>query len=74
MGYSQVDVMPVDSHKKAFITHKGLFVYNVILFILCNAFATFQRLMKRIVGLLIGNCVLVYLDDVLIFATTIKSY
>ena len=37
---------------------------------LCNAPATFQRLMERVLGQLIGKGVLVYFDDVLIYAKT----
>lgn len=41
MGYHQVDVEPAYRYKTAFITYKGLFVYNVMPFGLCNAPATF---------------------------------
>ena len=68
MGYHQVEVDPKDRAKTAFLTHRGLYVYNVMPFGLCNAPATFQRLMERILGPLIGNGVLVYLDDVLIYS------
>ena len=37
---------------------------------LCNPPATFQRLVEKILGTLIGCEVLVYLDDVLIYAET----
>ena len=37
---------------------------------LCNAPATFQRLLERVLGSLIGLGVLVYIDDVLIYAET----
>lgn len=43
MGYHQVLVKPADRFNTAFITHKGLFMYNVMPFSLCNAPATFQR-------------------------------
>jgi hypothetical protein len=69
MGYHQVEVEPKDRYKTAFVTHKGLFIYNVMPFGLCNAPATFQRLMERILGDRIGVDVLVYLDDVLLFAS-----
>lgn len=59
---------PEDRVKTAFIANQGLYVYNVMPFGLCNAPATFQRLMQRVFGSRIRLDVLLYLDDVLIFA------
>ncbi len=70
MGYHQVEVDTKDRFKTVFVTHKGLNIYNVMPFGLCNAPATFQRLMETILGTLIGCGVLAYLDDVLIYAET----
>ena len=70
MGYHQVEVESKDRFKTAFVTHSGLYIYNVMPFGLCNAPATFQRLIEKILGTLIGGGVLVYLDDVLIYAET----
>ena len=44
-GYWQVEVDREHREKTAFCTHEGLFQFNVMLFGLCNALATFQRLM-----------------------------
>ena len=68
MGYHEVEVEPGDRAKTAFVTHKGLFVWNVMPFGLTNAPATFQRLMNSVLQGLVGDGVLVYLDDVLVFA------
>ena len=68
MGYHQVEVDPLDRTKTAFLTHRGLYIYIVMPFGLCNAPATFQRFMECVLGPLIGVGVLVYLDDVLIYA------
>jgi hypothetical protein len=73
MGYHQVEVDAKDRFKTAFLTHKGLYTYNVMPFGLCNAPATFQRLMEKVLGSLVGAGVLVYLDDVLIYAETSKQ-
>ena len=70
MGYYQVEVEPKDRFKTAFVTHRGLYIYNIMPFGLCNAPAIFQRLMENILGILIGCGVLVHLDDVLIYAKT----
>ena len=70
MGFHQVEFDPRDKAKTAFLTHRGLCVYNVMPFGLCNAPATFQRLMETVLRPLIGLGVLVYFDDVLIYAET----
>ena len=77
-GYWQVKVHPDSCEKTAFITHRGLYEFNVMLFGLKNAPALFQRLMQRV---LMGlnpddgpDFVSVYLDDVLIFSTTFTDH
>ena len=73
MGFHQVEVDPRDSAKTAFLTHRGLYINNVMPFGLCNAPATFQCLIERVLGTLIGRGVLVYIDDVLIYAETAEQ-
>ena len=70
MGYHQISVKEADWPKTAFVTHRGLFVFNRMPFGLCNAPATFQRLMDSLFETEIGKELLVYLDDILIFAET----
>ena len=49
-GYWQVEVNPYDHGKMAFCTHEGLFEFPVMPFGLCNAPATFQRLMDAVLA------------------------
>ena len=70
MGFHLVEVDPSERAKTAFLTRRGLYVYNVMPFWLCNAPATIQRLIERVLGSFIGLGVLVYIDDVLIYAET----
>ena len=70
MGYHQISVKEADRPKTAFVTHRGLFMFNRMPFGLCNAPATFQRLMDRLFETEIGKELLVYLDDILIFPET----
>ena len=41
---------------------------------LCNAPATFQRLMNKVFAAEINNFVLVYLDDILVFSRSIEEH
>ena len=69
-GYWQVSLSPDARCKTAFATHSGLFQFRVIPFGLCNAHATFERFMDRVLqGLRWSRC-LVYLDDNISFGTT----
>ena len=47
-GYWQVEMNEADKEKTAFITHKGLYEFNVMPFGLCNAPRIFQRCMTAI--------------------------
>ena len=66
-GYWQVEVAEKDREKTAFTAGNGLWQYNVMAFGLCNAPATFERLMDTILGDL--RC-LIYLDDIIVHAMT----
>ena len=69
-SYWQVSLSPEARCKTAFATHSGLFQFRVMQFGLCNAPATFERLMDQVLpGLRWSRC-LVYLDDIISFGTT----
>ena len=72
-GYWQVAMSPEAKRKAAFVTNEGLFQFRVMPFGLCNAPATFERLMDRVLcGMRWSRC-LVYLDDVISFGKTISE-
>ena len=73
-GYWQVEVKPEDREKTAFCTSEGLFEFKVMPFGLCNAPATFQRLMDAVlIGLQWSRC-LVYLDDVVVPSKSFEDH
>ena len=73
-GYHQVAVAPQDQEKTGFVTPWGHYEYTVMPFGLCNAPATFQRLMALIFSGLIGLDCLIYLDDIIIFSPTFEIH
>ena len=73
-GYWQVNMDPQSQEKTAFITHSGLYEFCVMPFGLCNAPATFQRLMEVVLRGLVRECCLVYLDDILVIGRTFTEH
>ena len=64
---------PEAKRKAAFVTNEGLFQFRVMPFGLCNAPATFERLMDRVMcGMRWSRC-LVYLDDVISFGKSVPE-
>jgi len=62
-GYWQIPMCDEDKDLTAFVTHRGLFRFNVMPFGLVNAPATFSRIMRKLLnGLRDPHN---YLDDVL---------
>jgi len=71
-GYNNIRICEGDEYKTAFKTPLGLFESLVMMFGLCNAPATFQTFMDtKLADLIDTGHVVVYLDDILIFAHTI---
>ena len=69
-GYWQVSLSQEARVKTAFATHAGLFQFRGMPFGLCNAPATFEQLMDRVLqGPRWSRC-LVYLDDIISFGST----
>ncbi|GBN27531.1 Transposon Ty3-I Gag-Pol polyprotein [Araneus ventricosus] len=65
-GYWQIEVNEPDREKTAFITPEGLYEFNVMPFGLCNAPATFERMMDNLLRHLKWTMCLCYLDDIII--------
>ncbi|XP_063785579.1 uncharacterized protein LOC134933980 [Pseudophryne corroboree] len=73
-GYWQVQMAEADKEKTAFVTPMGLYEFNRMPFGLCNAPATFQRVMEHCLGHRNFEIVLLYLDDIIIFSRTYPEH
>ena len=73
-AYWSVKMDEKDREKTAFVTKQGLFEWLVMPFGLCNAPATFQRLMDEVLAELKFKCVVVYFDDIVIFSDSFDEH
>jgi hypothetical protein len=62
-GYWRVELDESSRQKSAFTSHRGLYDFVRMPFGLCNAPATFQRLMQVVLAGLEWDACFVYLDD-----------
>src|SRR5277367_6507527 len=73
-AYNNIRIRGGDEWKGAFKTNRGLFEPTVMFFGMCNSPATFQSMMDSIFAEEIeGNLVIIYMDNILIFAPTLED-
>ena len=74
-GYWQVEIEEEDKPKTAFqVGTLGFYEFHRMPFGLCNAPATFQRLMEMCMGDMNLRDCLVYLDDIIIFSSSFEEH
>ncbi|KAF8755364.1 hypothetical protein RHS01_05226 [Rhizoctonia solani] len=73
-GYNNVRVKEGDEWKTAFRTKYGLYESLVMTFGLTNAPAAFQHFMNELFKDLLDVCVIIYLDDILIYSEDDASH
>ena len=64
--YNQIPIATTDMNKSAFITYDANYFYKVMSFGLKNVGATYQRLMDKVFSHIMGKCVEVYVNDMVV--------
>ena len=73
-GYWQIPIAEQDKKKTAFVCRRGHFEANFVFCGLTNAAAHFQRTMDKMLSSLIGICVFVSIDDIIILSPTPQQH
>ena len=73
-GYWQVPIYGPHRHKTAFVSHCGLHQFKVMPFGLCNAPATFQRMMDILLTGMNWRFCMAYIDDIVVFSKTFEEH
>ena len=73
-GFHQITLDEADAHKTAFSTPSGHFEFVRMPFGLKNAAPEYQRAMNITLDGMIGKGVFVYIDDIVIYAKTLKEH
>ena len=73
-GYWHVPIHPESIDKTAFITPDGHYEWLVLPFGLKNAPATFQRIVREVLGELLDHGVIPYFDDIIVYSETIPEH
>jgi hypothetical protein len=73
-GFHQIEVHPKDVSKTAFTVEHGKYEFLKMPFGLKNAPSTFQRVMDNVLRDLIGKVCLVYMDDIIVYSTSLQEH
>ena len=73
-GFNLIRIREGDEWKTAFRTRYGLYEFQVMPFGLTNALSTFQDMMNHVFSDMIDLGLLIYMDDILIYAKTEEEH
>jgi hypothetical protein len=73
-SYHQMKIRPEDIRKTIFVTRYGEYEYTVVSFGLMNAQAYFLNMMNKVFMDELDKCVVVFIDDILVFSKTAEEH
>lgn len=73
-GYRQIHIKEGDEYKTAFQTHSGHYEYKVMSFGLIGAPTTFESFMNSVLAPLLWKCVVVFIDDILVYSKDYRHH
>ena len=73
-GYHQIPLALDDQEKTTFVTPIGNYHYKVMPFDLKNAGSTYQRMMTRMLELLLGKNIKIYIDDMVVKSKMVSEH
>jgi hypothetical protein len=73
-SYHQMKILPEDIRKTIFVTRYGEYEYTVVSFGLMNAQAYFLNMMNKVFMDELDKCVVVFIDDILVFSKTAEEH
>jgi hypothetical protein len=74
LGYHRMKIRPEDIHKTTFVTRYGQYEYTIVSFGLTNAPAYFMNMMNKVFMDELDKCVIVFIDDILVFSKTAEEH
>lgn len=72
-GFWNLPLAPESRHYTALMTHKGLFEFTVLPFGIKNSPSEFQRMMDGVLADLLGEQIICYMDDIVIYGNGISE-